>query len=96
MNNINSAEIIADTLAGLPECLHYEIKGSCFWLNPAGTLIATPYVQHYLPDTVVSVFNQPDQNPWLEIKNTLDQAGAAAQSGIGFVDRRCACGWWTA
>lgn len=81
-SSTNSAEIIADTLAGLPECLHYEIKGSCFWLSPTGAIIVTPYVQHYLPDVVVSVFNQPDQNPWLEIEATLDQAAALAQSGI--------------
>ena len=49
-SSTNSAEIIADTLAGLPACLHYEIKGSCFWLNPTGAIITTPYVQHYLPD----------------------------------------------
>jgi integrating conjugative element protein (TIGR03756 family) len=81
-SNTNSAEIIADTLAGMPACLHYEIKGACFWLSTTGAIVSTPYVQHYLPDAVVSVFNQPDQNPWLEIEATLDQAAAAAQSGL--------------
>ena len=93
-SSTNSAEIIADTLAGSPACLHYEIKGACFWLSPTGAIVTTPYVQHYLPDVVVSVFNQPDQNPWLEIEATLDQAAAVAQSGSGFTDRRCSGGRW--
>ena len=59
-------------LAGLPACLHYEVQGTCFWLTPTGTIITTPYVQHYLPDVVVSVFNQADDNPWVEIHDTLD------------------------
>jgi integrating conjugative element protein (TIGR03756 family) len=81
-SSINSAEIMADTLAGLPACLHYEIKGACFWLNPTGTIITTPDVQHYLPDVVVSVFNQPNQNPWLEMEATLDQAATVAQNNM--------------
>ncbi len=81
-SSTNSAEIIADTLAGLPACLHYEIKGTCFWLNATGAIITTPYIQHYLPDAVVSVFNEPGDNPWLEINTTLDIASAEAQTGL--------------
>lgn len=79
---MNSALIIADTLAGLPACLHYEVQGTCFWLTPAGTTITTPYVQHYLPDVVISAFGQADDNPWLEIHDTLDQAGQVADDHI--------------
>lgn len=78
----NTALIIRDTLGGLPACLHYEIKGSCFWLSRTGAPITTPYIQHYLPDVVVSVFNKPGDNPWLEMDVTLDQAGRLAQSSI--------------
>lgn len=78
----NSAEITADTLAGLPACLHYEIKGTCFWLNDTGGLVSTLYVQHYLPDVAISVFNKPGDNPWWEINTTLDQAGAVTQHGL--------------
>ena len=66
---ITSAEITARTLAALPSCLHYQIKGVCFW-NLDGVITTTPYLQHYLPDVVVSVFNKPDENPWLALKNT--------------------------
>lgn len=81
-SSTNSAEIIAGTMAGLPACLHYEIKGTCFWLNATGSLITTPYVQHYSPDAVVSVFNEPGDNPWLEMKVTLDTAAAEVQIGL--------------
>ncbi len=80
--SIDSAEIISDTLLGLPACLHYEVLGTCFWLTPEGATIATPYVQHYLPDVVVSVFNQNDGNPWLEIHDTFDQAGQLADESM--------------
>lgn len=79
---LNSAIITADTLAALPNCLHYEIKGTCFWLTQTGEMVSTPYVQHHLPDVVVSIFNKPGDNPWLEINATLDVAGQAAQTGI--------------
>ncbi len=81
-SSTNSAEIIAGTMAGLPACLHYEIKGACFWLNATGSIITTPYVQHYLPDAVVSVFNEPGDNPWLEMNVTLDTVAAEAQVGL--------------
>ncbi len=79
---ITSVDIAARTLEALPNCLHYEVKGACVWLSKTGIKTATPYLSHYLPDVVISVFNKSDDNPWLEMRTTLDAAGAKAQSAM--------------
>lgn len=85
-NSTNSALITASTLAAIPNCLHYQVKGACYWLNAAGITITTPYVSHYLPDVVVSVFDpltdKNGGNPWVEINTTLDQAGEVTEKEI--------------
>ena len=79
--DINSATITADTLEALPSCVHYEVRGLCYWAN-YNSVNTTPYIEQYLPDVVVTVFNKPGDNPWLEINDTLDQAGQVAESQI--------------
>jgi len=81
--SINSATIIKDTLQALPNCLHYQIPTHfCFWLDEWGEINTTPILDHYLPDLVVSVFNQADENPWFEMNKTIDVVGATAQKNI--------------
>ena len=70
--DINSVTITADTLKAVPHCLHYRIKGACYWISPAG-VNTTPYVEHYLPDVVITVFNKPNENPWTEMNLILDK-----------------------
>lgn len=78
----NSVEIIANTLAAVPNCLDYQVKGMCFWVSLEGVKTTTPYLEHYLPDAVVSVFNRPGDNPWLEMHYTLDQIGKTAEQSL--------------
>ncbi|MCD6047020.1 MAG: hypothetical protein K0S08_667 [Gammaproteobacteria bacterium] len=80
--SITSADIIAKTMEAAPSCMHYKVEGACFWVDQWGFVSSTPYVDQYLPDVVVSVFNKPGDNPWLEISNTLDQAGKVAEEKI--------------
>ncbi len=77
----NSAAITAATLQAAPNCMHYRIRGVCYWLS-MGHVSTTDYIEQYLPDVVVSVFNKPGDNPWFEINHTLDQAGQIAESKI--------------
>jgi len=79
--DINSATITADTLKAIPNCLHYKIKGVCYWKDTYG-INTTMYVEHYLPDAVVTVFNKPGENPWTEVNLSLDKAGSIAQKQI--------------
>jgi integrating conjugative element protein (TIGR03756 family) len=77
----NSATITVSTLKAFPNCLHYKIKGVCYWAGATG-INTTPYVEHYLPDAVVAVFDKAGVNPWTEINLSLDQAGKVAQQQI--------------
>src|ERR1700722_18375757 len=83
---LTSLEITEKTLAALPQCLHYQVQGVCYWLSSAGITATTPYISHYLPDAVVSVFNPPSDsgggNVWSEVQVTLDFAGALAQKQL--------------
>lgn len=79
--DINSASITADTLEALPHCIHYRIRGMCYWANING-INTTPYIEQYLPDLVVSVFNKPDDNPWLEAKDSYDKTSKIAEKEI--------------
>ena len=79
---ITSVDIVAKTVEAVPNCMHYKVEGACFWVNHWGIVSSTPYVDQYLPDVVVSVFNKPGENPWIEMNDTIDQAGKVAESKI--------------
>ena len=81
-DTITSADITAKTIAAIPSCMHYKLEGACFWVDNWGVVSETPYVDQYLPDVVVSVFNKPGENPWFEMNNTIDQAGKVAEAQI--------------
>lgn len=82
-NQLNSATIIKDTLTALPHCLHYKVPlHFCFWINEFGEVDTTPVLDHYLPDLVVSVFAEPNDNPWFEANKLIDQVGQPIQQGI--------------
>ncbi len=80
--SITSAQISADSIAAAAQCSHYRVVGACFWANQAGQVSSTPYIEEYLPDMVVTVFNKPGDDPWFEINDTLDQAGKIAESNL--------------
>jgi integrating conjugative element protein (TIGR03756 family) len=75
---LNSASITAATLRALPHCVHYRVRGVCYWQSVAGP-ITTPYIEQYLPDLVVVVFDKPGDNPWEEMNATIDAAGQAVE-----------------
>ena len=78
---LTSADITADTLAAIPQCMHYKIVGECNWMGTSGPNV-TLYLDQYLPDVVVSVYNKPGENPWVEVNATIDQAGKTAEDKI--------------
>ena len=81
--SINTATIIQDTLTALPSCLHYQLSAHfCIWISPTGKINTTPIVSHYLPDLVVSVFNQPHDNPWIEINKIIDNTSRPIQNTL--------------
>lgn len=79
--SLTSADISQYTLQAVDNCLHYRVLGVCYW-QYFGITSTTPYIEHYLPDVVVSVFDSPDKQAWLELRDSIDVAGQAAEKTI--------------
>lgn len=74
--HITTATLIRATAQALPHCLHYRIKGACYWWVKDGAFghpEVTLKVAHYIPDVVVSVFDRPGDNPLLEANYFYDK-----------------------
>ncbi|SFV88971.1 hypothetical protein MNB_SUP05-SYMBIONT-5-172 [hydrothermal vent metagenome] len=79
------------------DCLDYCIDGVCFWLVCrfwGCTVKTTPHINHNLPDFVVSSYNEPGDNSFLEVQSldfmpeiqggNLSTKGKRANSSIKF------------
>lgn len=70
---------------------HIRIIGACLWMSTdvLPKVFPAPAIEQYLPDLVVTVSNNPGENPWVEAgvtyENALVQKGyqAAFQSVMG-------------
>lgn len=87
---INTAEIVSKTVKAMTlnesaNCFRYHPPTRfCVWISPEGKNL-TPYLDHYLPDLVVSAFSNQD-NPWDEIRTSLDDASNTLRNGIFKID----------
>ncbi|ERF77781.1 TIGR03756 family integrating conjugative element protein [Gallibacterium anatis] len=66
---LNTAQIMASSAS--PSCIEYRVVGICYWLycSWSGCRVRTSVkVRHYLPEQVVSSYNNDGQNPWTEVK----------------------------
>ena len=66
-------------------CLNYCITGVCVWLRCglSGCSIETSIrVAHYNPDLVVSVYDEPGDNPWQEMEALFGSLDTGIVSGI--------------
>ncbi|MJT96545.1 TIGR03756 family integrating conjugative element protein, partial [Salmonella enterica subsp. enterica] len=62
--SLNSLQIVQSALS--PSCMEYKITGMCYWLfcTLYGCTVKTfVKVRHYIPDAVVSAYNQTGRNP---------------------------------
>ena len=88
-DSFTSADVVEATTA--IDCLDWKIVGVCLKLKCGffGCRIKTvPWVEHRIPDLVVSAYNEPGDNPWMEGKALYGQtlaaaAGAVIQSAAG-------------
>ncbi|UBH62747.1 TIGR03756 family integrating conjugative element protein [Proteus vulgaris] len=81
-NAINSAQIITSALS--PHCLEYKIVGICYWLfcTPFGCSVKTSIkVSHYIPNAVVSSYDQTGSNPWVEMSSLGAGISGFAEGG---------------
>lgn len=79
---VTTGQIVSQTIAAMPSCLRYEVRGICFFLKCtlfACSIVTSIRVRHYVPDVIVSSYHDPATHPWVEIGKPL----AAAMSGAG-------------
>ena len=82
-DSFTSADLVAATTA--VDCLDWKIRGICLKLKCGlfGCRIKTvPWVEHRIPDLVVSAYNEPGDNPWTEARTLYGQPLAKAASAV--------------
>jgi integrating conjugative element protein (TIGR03756 family) len=80
-SEINTADIIKDTVKGFQKCAHYKVIGMCFWVTydwKGPHFFSTLKVDYYSPDAIVSVYNHNGANPWLYANKIVDAAAYKA------------------
>ncbi|EMX9182212.1 TIGR03756 family integrating conjugative element protein [Citrobacter sedlakii] len=83
MASVNTASLIAS--AASPDCLEWRVSGICYWLlcTPFGCSVKTSVkVTHYIPEAVVSAYQNPGDNPWTEMNAVSTVTGGAESSLI--------------
>lgn len=71
---INIAELISRQVSHWPHYSHYKVIGICTWMHWGlfPVVLVKPELDEYKPDLVVTVYNQPGDDPWFEARETID------------------------
>lgn len=84
-DTISTSEITSQTSSALSSCLNWEIIGVCLWLRCTITgcsVVTTERIRHYVPDAVISAYQNTGENPWAEIRGALGSAQESAAESI--------------
>ncbi len=79
---LTTPQIVASSLS--TQCLDYQVIGICVWLNCSwsGCSIRTSVqVRHYVPELVVSSYENTGDNPWWEVAALSPPLGEALAGG---------------
>ena len=82
-SSFTSAEVVESTTA--VDCLDWKIVGICLKLKCGlfGCRIKTvPWVEHRIPDLVVSAYNEPGEIPWTEARAIYGKPLSEAASAV--------------
>ncbi|EHC5874616.1 TIGR03756 family integrating conjugative element protein, partial [Salmonella enterica subsp. enterica serovar Eastbourne] len=66
---LNTSTLIAGSAS--PSCISWRVKGICYWLfcTPFGCTVKTSVkVEHFIPEAVISVYQDKGENPWTEMR----------------------------
>lgn len=71
---LNTLGLAARIASKLGENMHLRIIGACLWLNDEvpPKLIPGPAISEFIPDLVVTVSNNPGENPIIEVNELLE------------------------
>lgn len=78
-------QILTSTLQAFPSCVQWRLTGVCFFLHctPFGCSIRTSIkVSHYVPDAIVSSYNDPLNHPWTDVGKPLSSLLTGAGSTL--------------
>ncbi|PCF93519.1 TIGR03756 family integrating conjugative element protein [Vreelandella nigrificans] len=79
---LTTPQIVASSLS--TQCLDYQVIGICVWLNCSwsGCSIRTSVqVRHFIPELVVSSYENTGDNPWWEVATLSPPLGEALAGG---------------
>ncbi|EBS5580345.1 TIGR03756 family integrating conjugative element protein [Salmonella enterica subsp. enterica serovar Oranienburg] len=79
---VNTTTLIAGSAS--PSCINWRVKGICYWLfcTPFGCTVKTSAkVEHFIPEAVISVYQDKGENPWTEMR-TVSIASGGIESAI--------------
>lgn len=77
--------VVTATVAAAPSCLSYQIKGVCFFLRcrVTGCSIQTSIrVSHYMPDVVISTYNDQSLHPWADVGTVVSGVGSTVGAAL--------------
>lgn len=79
---LNTLQIAQSTMS--TQCMEYSVVGVCAWLYCSwGCTVRTSVkVKHYVPDLVVSSYENTGENPWTEIAMVSPPLGDALAGGF--------------
>lgn len=81
---INTASIVASSVS--PSCINWRVSGICYWLlcTPVGCTVKTSVkVTHFIPEAVVSVYQDRGKNPWTEMSLVSGTSGGVENAISG-------------
>ena len=86
----NTVEVLGATIASAPSCFSYKVTGACFFLSCKPVLHALPIcristsvrVSHYMPDVVVSTYNDQYDHPWTDAGTFVSVIGSTVGSAL--------------
>lgn len=81
----NTLAILGNSMAAYPSCFEFEVKGMCFFLYCTTfycTIRASLLVSHYVPDAIVSTYNEVTLHPWGDIARVVAVPSTALGSWL--------------
>jgi len=84
-NALTTPGLIVHTATAAMSCLSYQVEGVCFFLRCkiAVCWIETSMkISHYVPDVVISTYNEPLRHPWTDLGTLVATSVTAAGSTI--------------
>lgn len=82
---VSVAQVITTTAQAYPSCLSYRVEGVCFFLRCIAwkcSIVTSLKVSHYVPDVVVSSYNDASNHPWSDLGKAVAGASGALGSGM--------------